>query len=380
MGCGFLLLLMFLIIGPVILFSSLVSTGSLALITKASLTVMVSVSTDAEGFSTSQLSFYTSLNPVKSSKIDDYLQKLTFGYQSDLLIRNDSDRYLAFQESLNSAVFVSIITELSFSRTSTTKSSDTVLTMPSCASKPGFEHLCPSPTNNFPAMLEAAKALVDIPDTSVVGIPNVLCPVIQIDSSGNARDAGLGNMSLALASDGNQGYAALFNWTNSAPPYPQILSKNGVSDLRAIGSEAVFSFDMAPVLSTDGTGGALLSIGIVTIYITVVYAIGRFLRYVFDKESLRVIYLEIPRTDDFLDLATGASIARHYKDLPMEFKLYNCLIKVMRSPETLIALGGADVTGYGEGRHDDPPYPELLSVHDQERLLRRRRKKKTLAS
>jgi len=137
---------------------------------------------------------------------------------------------------------------------------------------------------------------------------------------------------------------------------------------------------LAPVQSSNGTGGALLSVGIVTIYITVVYAIGRFLRYVFDKESLRVIYLEIPRTDDLLDLATGASIARHYKDLPMEFKLYNCLIKVLRSPETLIALGGADVTGYGVGRHDDPPFPELLSQQDQERLRRRRKKKKPSVS
>ncbi|KAF4701545.1 hypothetical protein FOZ63_013955, partial [Perkinsus olseni] len=37
---------------------------------------------------------------------------------------------------------------------------------------------------------------------------------------------------------------------------------------------------------------------------------------------------------------------------------------ILRSPETLIAIGGADLTGYGAYRNDQPPYPDLLGPLD----------------
>jgi hypothetical protein len=199
--------------------------------------------------------------------------------------------------------------------------------------------------------------------------------VVKIDSTGTLVDtSSFGNATMAIAVLTSTGYVAGWNGdcglvsAGICPGVPETL-------INANGTDISFTFILAPVAPNDGAGGALLSIGIVTVYITIVYAIGRFLRLVFDKESLRVIYLEIPRPDDFLDLATGATIARHFKDLPMEFRLYNCLIKVMRSPETLIALGGADLTGYGAYRRDDPPFPDLLAPEDQDRIRRRRRRK-----
>jgi hypothetical protein len=228
-------------------------------------------------------------------------------------------------------------------------------------------------------MFAAANSLIDPVDTSLVLVPGALSELVRIDGAGTVIDTSLvqyANKSMALAIVNATGYAAV--WDNTCGlKYAGICNQANETEVDIDGTDPSFSFIMAPVLPSTGTGGALLSIGIVTVYITIVYAIGRFLRLVFDKESLRVIYLEIPRPDDLVDLATGAAIARHYKDLPMEFKLYNCLIKIMRSPETLIALGGADLTGYGARRTDDPPYPDLLCDEDRERIRRRRRKNRS---
>jgi hypothetical protein len=306
------------------------------------------------------------------------VQAIEFERESEIDALRNPERFATFANMVPSAVVLDIETVLTFERSGGIAKT---ITMPACACASGFESLCTDCTDAddmaaaFVAMKRAVNSLIDPTNAELAVVPHALTPVIKVDSAGNLiKTTTFANTTMAIAALNITGYVA--SWSGDCGlDYAGICP--GVSEtlINTNGTDVSFSFILAPVAPNDGASGALLSIGIVTVYITIVYAIGRFLRLVFDKESLRVIYLEIPRPDDFLDLATGASIARHYKDLPMEFRLYHCLIKVMRSPETLIALGGADLTGYGASRRDDPPFPELLAAEDQDRLRRRRRRK-----
>ena len=404
MGCGFLALLVLIVIGPVLLFSTLVSPGELAPVTKALLTVSVVAETcpgctgyvSTSPMARSELVLFSATPSVirtlsdaesvpyfPNGRLDveeqSSVQAIDFERESevDAGLRN-AERFATFASMVSSAVVLNIETVLSFERSVGVA---TAIRMPACACASGFETLCmhcsdtPNTPSAFAAMQTAVNSLIDPVNSDLAIVPHVLSPVVKIDSTGTLVDtSSFGNATMAIAVLTSTGYVAGWNGdcglvsAGICPGVPETL-------INANGTDISFTFILAPVAPNDGAGGALLSIGIVTVYITIVYAIGRFLRLVFDKESLRVIYLEIPRPDDFLDLATGATIARHFKDLPMEFRLYNCLIKVMRSPETLIALGGADLTGYGAYRRDDPPFPDLLAPEDQDRIRRRRRRK-----
>ena len=60
----------------------------------------------------------------------------------------------------------------------------------------------------------------------------------------------------------------------------------------------------------------------------------------FDKMSTRVIYEEMPNTQDIWDLCESIYIARIEGDLKKEQRLYDLLIRIYRSPEILLKLTG----------------------------------------
>ena len=105
---------------------------------------------------------------------------------------------------------------------------------------------------------------------------------------------------------------------------------------------ATLSLNIVTGLSGLGIG----AYGITAVYIFVIFTIGSFV-----KESLRgalfeVIYSELPNPRDLIDLCEGVYIAReenyigHLKD---EVRLYETLIRVLRSPETLLRVTGQNV-------------------------------------
>ena len=75
------------------------------------------------------------------------------------------------------------------------------------------------------------------------------------------------------------------------------------------------------------------------------FAIGKFIRLFFDRISQRVIYEEMPNTDDLMDLCESIYIARAEGDLHNEQRLYELLIRIYRSPEILIKLTGTGLEG-----------------------------------
>ena len=60
------------------------------------------------------------------------------------------------------------------------------------------------------------------------------------------------------------------------------------------------------------------NLSILGLYATLVFAIGKFIRILFDKVSTRVIYEEMPHTDDIWDLCESIYIARIEGDLKKE--------------------------------------------------------------
>jgi hypothetical protein len=55
--------------------------------------------------------------------------------------------------------------------------------------------------------------------------------------------------------------------------------------------------------------GNAFSFSVVGLYATIVVAIGRFLRLIFDRMSQRVIYEEMPDTEQLFEICEGIFIA-----------------------------------------------------------------------
>jgi hypothetical protein len=55
--------------------------------------------------------------------------------------------------------------------------------------------------------------------------------------------------------------------------------------------------------------GAALSLSVIGLYATLVIAIGRFIRLIFDRISQRVIYEELPDTEQLFEICEGIFIA-----------------------------------------------------------------------
>jgi hypothetical protein len=84
--------------------------------------------------------------------------------------------------------------------------------------------------------------------------------------------------------------------------------------------------------------GAALSLSVIGLYATLVVAIGRFIRIIFDRISQRVIYEELPDTEQLFEICEGIFIAQLEDDLVKEKNLYELLIRIYRSPETLLKI------------------------------------------
>ena len=104
--------------------------------------------------------------------------------------------------------------------------------------------------------------------------------------------------------------------------------------------------------SVNGTGASFIttsdlvfqsefftsSYSITAIYITVVLTVGSFLRSCLSSPLSKIMYEEFQYADDLMSLCDGIFIARRTGDLLKEEDLYRKLIRIYRSPSTLIAL------------------------------------------
>jgi len=92
-------------------------------------------------------------------------------------------------------------------------------------------------------------------------------------------------------------------------------------------------------VGTPTSGGSVAqTTSVIALYGGIVFTIGRFLRFVFQDGSKRMVYEELPDTRLLLDLCNGIYIARIQGLLEMEYKLYYQLVQIYRSPELLFDI------------------------------------------
>jgi len=127
-----------------------------------------------------------------------------------------------------------------------------------------------------------------------------------------------------------------------APPLAtQVATSRAQASCQAKAGRCSVSFRVASekVTPNAGTVSSASSVGsLVGVYITVVYAIGKFLRMVFLDSSKKIPYDELEDTAMLLDMCNGIYLARRAGDLDKEYELYYELIRIYRSPELLVQV------------------------------------------
>lgn len=72
--------------------------------------------------------------------------------------------------------------------------------------------------------------------------------------------------------------------------------------------------------------------------ITIVFTVGRFLRMSVSDLQYNIVYEDIPAPIDIITMCEDIFLAREAGDLHLERDLFNELIQLYRSPESLIAI------------------------------------------
>jgi hypothetical protein len=86
------------------------------------------------------------------------------------------------------------------------------------------------------------------------------------------------------------------------------------------------------------------SISVIGLYLGVVLTVGRFIRLSIQGGSKRFSVEELPSTATLMTLCHGIHIARLFKDIVTEKRLYYDLVKVFRDPQLLLAATGPTAT------------------------------------
>mmetsp|Transcript_94413 Transcript_94413/g.303574 ORF Transcript_94413/g.303574 Transcript_94413/m.303574 type:complete len:347 (+) Transcript_94413:1420-2460(+) len=103
------------------------------------------------------------------------------------------------------------------------------------------------------------------------------------------------------------------------------------------------------------TGGSSTSnMSLTVVYISFVYAFGKFLRLAFQDSSKRMPYEELEDTKLLMDLCDGIYISRKAGQLRREDKLYYELIHIYRSPELLYDVSRRTRGSRGAGHSQSP--------------------------
>lgn len=85
-------------------------------------------------------------------------------------------------------------------------------------------------------------------------------------------------------------------------------------------------------------GNSLKSMSIIGFYVTIVFAIGRLIRSIFNGLINRVIYDELPDPDTLLSFCQAIVLARNDRKFSEEKSHYDMIIQIFRSTDLLIKL------------------------------------------
>ena len=83
-------------------------------------------------------------------------------------------------------------------------------------------------------------------------------------------------------------------------------------------------------------------------YFAFVLVVGNYVRNFFSGQAEKIILTEMPHNEELMDLCEGIKIARYSYDFEEEEKLYYILIEIMRSPDYLILLTSSSVDQFND--------------------------------
>eukprot|EP00301_Raphidiophrys_heterophryoidea_P019353 c4303_g1_i1.p1 GENE.c4303_g1_i1~~c4303_g1_i1.p1 ORF type:complete len:647 (-),score=114.94 c4303_g1_i1:134-1978(-) len=84
----------------------------------------------------------------------------------------------------------------------------------------------------------------------------------------------------------------------------------------------------------------LLQQGILGLYVVFVWAVGRFFRLYVQNIALRIVYEDIPETNQIWQLILDVYHARQDNDLDLEYALFRELTELFRDPSSVVQLTG----------------------------------------
>ncbi|GLE05857.1 hypothetical protein PINS_up015038 [Pythium insidiosum] len=178
-----------------------------------------------------------------------------------------------------------------------------------------------------------------------IKVGGILPPLVQL----TATDGVLRRSKVLRAVNVTKHSISGTSWWSVTP-----LLRNGVEDSKANDSDPEYCDSESPFcliaisdnivqgLNTIGIG----SYGITAVYFFVLVTIGSAVKGFFRGALFQVQYSELPDPDDVLELIEGIYIARaeryvgHLKD---EVRIFETLVRVLRSPETLSKVTGTNV-------------------------------------
>jgi len=117
------------------------------------------------------------------------------------------------------------------------------------------------------------------------------------------------------------------------------------------------------VVSEKSRTSIFAGYSIITLYVSVIFVIGRLLRGFLSGAAFKILYEDMPKPGVLLRLCIGVSIARYENDLRREGELYLELIEVLRSTEVmkLITKNSKEVYFFAKRETDEKPNDESKS-------------------
>ncbi|KAF0710187.1 Aste57867_5638 [Aphanomyces stellatus] len=211
-----------------------------------------------------------------------------------------------------------------------------------------------SPAATAPVLTANSSAttvsLMASPDTiaaNLIRIPQFYSPVLHVGASSDPTakvNYALRDLTVARTSEDGVSWWVIMSPDLSSSQAErsgiQIKCKNSKTDkdgfcLVTISDNIVYG------LTKLGIG----TYGLTAVYIFVIFTVGAFFKEMLRGALFKVLYKELPNPNDLLDLVEGVYIARkeeymgHLKD---EGRLYETLIRMLRSPETLLKITGSN--------------------------------------
>jgi len=116
---------------------------------------------------------------------------------------------------------------------------------------------------------------------------------------------------------------------------------NDTSPFGAKEGEGLQLIIVADRIAGGTAGSAFFAGGVIAFYSVVVLGISRLLRSVLGGSRYHLVTDEMPHTRDVFDLCEAVAIARREGSLLREAQLYETILRLYRSPETLLRLTGA---------------------------------------